>query len=63
MEAARLITYQNFETIRNLSLSVFNKMEYQIKSYNETCDPTQSSTNEKITKCFIKEFQEVLIVV
>ena len=42
---------------------MFNKLEYQIKSFKETRDATLSFTNEQITDCFIKEFQEVLIAV
>ena len=63
MEASKLLTSENFDTIKKFTKSVFNKMEFQIKSFNETAGLNQSSYDEKITDCFIKEFQEVLLVV
>ena len=63
MEASKLLTSENFDTIKKFTKSVFNKMEFQIKSFNETAGLNQSSSDEKITECFIKEFQEILSVV
>ncbi len=56
MEGQKLLSYENVETIKKFIESVFNKLEYQIKSFRETADLTLSFTNEKITECFIKEF-------
>ncbi len=63
MEGQKLLSYENFDTIKKFTESVFTKLEYQIKSFRETADLTLSFTNEKITECFIKEFQEVLSTV
>ena len=36
MEAYKLLTSEKFDTIKNYTKSVFNKIEFQIKSFNET---------------------------